>query len=787
MTEHFTQPAGGSPAASGQSAITAALVEQVRDYAIIGLDPHGVVVSWNQGAEAVKGYLAEEIIGSHFSVFYPDQDRRAGLPAALLERARHEGRVEHTGWRVRKDGSQFWGDVVITALRDDDGTLIGYGKVTRDLTEQHRLEQDLRSSEERFRLLVSQVIDYAIIALDPHGIIESWNAGAEQVKGYEPGEILGKHFSVFYADEDRRAGLPLRLLDEARSLGRVEHTGWRVRKDGSRFWADVIITALRNEEGQLTGYAKVTRDLTEQHRLEQSLRTSEERFRVLVSQVLDYAIIALDAQGIVETWNAGAEQVKGYLADEIIGKHFSVFYTDEDRRAGLPLRLLDEARAYGRVEHTGWRVRKDGTRFWGDVVITALHDDRGRLTGFGKVTRDLTEHVSLEAARESFFRGISHDLKTPLAALKGFASILADDQDPDQRRQVAARLEANVDRLTAMVNELVEHAQLRAGTVPMTLERVALADLVEDAASNLGPLLAAPRPRGHRRPRRDRRRPPPPRATGHQPADERREVLPRGVADPGRDHLGRASGQDGGRRPGPRHQQRGPPGHLRRVPARFPRRERRRHGPRAVQRQAGGDPAPRRGVDRQRGRSGHRGHGRPPAAAGLTPRCSVQQGLEAHEDDAEQPCHHGHDETVDETEAAPMSHAPAREGQQDRARDQRAQDAGVEVESEHAEEQQHGERDEAGRHDLPPRGELGTGVGPRGPLALVDPLGDEPGVPFGAPVDDQGDQNRDGEPGRGGRVRGDHDARADDEAVDPRCRALDGRAAGSVVSPVQQA
>ena len=483
LTEHPAQ------AVSARAELVAALVEQVRDYAIIGLDQHGVVVSWNQGAEAVKGYTAEEIIGSHFSAFYPEPDRRAGLPAALLERARREGRVEHTGWRVRKDGSEFWGDVVITALRDPDGKLIGYGKVTRDLTEQHRLEQDLRSSEERFRLLVSQVVDYAIIALDPHGIIESWNAGAEQVKGYDPQEILGRHFSVFYTDEDRRAGLPLRLLDEARSRGRVEHTGWRVRKDGTRFWADVVITALRNEHGGLTGYAKVTRDLTEQHRLEQSLRASEERFRVLVSQVVDYAIIALDAQGIVETWNAGAEQVKGYRAEEIIGKHFSAFYTDEDRRAGLPLRLLDEARAYGRVEHTGWRVRKDGTRFWGDVVLTALHDDRGRLTGFGKVTRDLTEHVSLEAARESFFRGISHDLKTPLAALKGFASILADDQDEAQRRLVAARLEANVDRLTEMVGELVEHAQLRAGTVPLTVERVALLDLVDDAATNLGPLL----------------------------------------------------------------------------------------------------------------------------------------------------------------------------------------------------------------------------------------------------------------------------------------------------------
>ena len=468
--------------------VVAALVEQVRDYAIIGLDPHGVIVSWNAGAQSVKGYAAEEIIGSHFSVFYPEADRRAGLPAELLAQARRDGRVEHTGWRVRRDGTQFWGDVVITALRGPDGALIGYGKVTRDLTEQHRLEEDLRRSEQRFRLLVSQVVDYAILALDPHGIIETWNAGAERVKGYQAQEIVGKHFSIFYTEEDRRDGLPLRLLDEARALGSVEHTGWRVRKDGSRFWADVIITALHNEEGRLTGYAKVTRDLTEQHELEEALRANEERFRVLVSQVVDYAIIALDAQGVVQTWNAGAEQVKGYTEQEIVGRHFSIFYPQEDRAAGLPLRLLDEARAYGRAEHTGWRVRKDGRRFWGGVVLTALHDDDGRLTGFGKVTRDLTEQHALESARESFFRGISHDLKTPLAALKGFAQILASGST-EQQQQVTARLEANVGRLTQMVDELAEHARLRAGSFPLHLQRVDLLDLLDEVTKSLGPLL----------------------------------------------------------------------------------------------------------------------------------------------------------------------------------------------------------------------------------------------------------------------------------------------------------
>ena len=316
------------------------LVAQVSDYAIIGLDPQGIITTWNLGAEKVKQYTADEAIGRSFAMFYPEEDRRRGLPLELLIRARDEGRVEHTGWRIRKDGTPFWGDVVITALHDDDGNLTGFAKVTRDLTEQHALQEALRSSEERLRLLVGQVVDYAIIALDPQGIIETWNLGAERVKGYTADEAVGRSFVMFYPDEDRRAGLPMKLLTEAREQGRVEHTGWRLRKDGTRFWGDVIITALHDDDGNLTGYAKVTRDLTEPHALEEALRSSEERLRLLVGQVADYAIIALDPQGIIETWNLGAERVKGYTADEAVGRSFAMFYTDEDRRTGLPLKLL---------------------------------------------------------------------------------------------------------------------------------------------------------------------------------------------------------------------------------------------------------------------------------------------------------------------------------------------------------------------------------------------------------------------------------------------------------------
>ncbi|MET0999502.1 MAG: PAS domain-containing sensor histidine kinase [Marmoricola sp.] len=464
------------------------LVAQVADYAIIALDPQGTIETWNLGAERVKQYTAEEAIGRSFAMFYTEDDRRAGLPLELLLKAREDGRVEHRGWRVRKDGTRFWGDVVITATHDPDGHLTGYLKVTRDLTEEHALELALRSSEERFRLLVGQVSDYAIIALDPQGVIETWNLGAERVKQYTADEAIGRSFAMFYTDEDRRTGLPLRLLSEAREHGRVEHTGWRVRKNGERFWADVVITALHDAEGNLTGFAKVTRDLTEQHALEEKLRASEERLRLLVGQVSDYAIVGLDPQGAIETWNLGAERVKGYTAEEAIGRSFAMFYTDADRRAGLPMKLLTSARETGRVEHTGWRVRKDGSRFWGDVVITALHDETGRLTGYAKVTRDRTDLKAIEDAQDAFYAAFNHDFRTPVTALKGFVDALRDAEVVD-RDMLIDRVESSADRLLSMVEGLIQFATQRVGKASLLLADIDLAQVTRSAVRDLAPAL----------------------------------------------------------------------------------------------------------------------------------------------------------------------------------------------------------------------------------------------------------------------------------------------------------
>ena len=373
------------------------IVENVQDYAIFMLDVAGRVKSWNVGAQRIKGYSAEEIMGQHFSRFYVPEDVQARKPEHELQVAAAEGRCEDEGWRVRQDGSRFWANVVITALRSADGALLGFAKVTRDLTGRHRAEQALRETEERLRLLVDGGKEYALLMLDPAGRVVSWNAGAERIEGYSVQEILGQHISRFYPPQDVQAGKAERGLQVAAAEGRWEDEGWRVRKDGSRFWANVVITALRSTDGALLGFAKLTRDLTERRRTETALRQNEERLRLMVESVRDYAILALDREGRVISWNTGAERIEGYRTEEILGRHFSRFYQAEDVAQGKPEWELERAAREGQFEDEGWRVRKDGSRFWANVVITPIRDAQGVLMGFAKVTKDLTERRRAEA------------------------------------------------------------------------------------------------------------------------------------------------------------------------------------------------------------------------------------------------------------------------------------------------------------------------------------------------------------------------------------------------------
>jgi PAS domain S-box-containing protein len=255
-------------------------IASVTDYAIYMLSPEGIVTTWNAGAQRFKGYTAAEIIGRHFSLFYTSEDRQAGRPAKALELARNTGKFEDEGWRVRKDGTRFWASVVIDPIRDDAGELLGFMKITRDVTDKRKAQEALHSSEERFRLLVQGVTDYAIYMLSPEGIVTNWNEGARRIKGYEEAEVVGKHFSLFYTDEDVRAGMPAAALETVRQQGRFEKEGWRVRKDGSRFWAHVVIDPIFNTAHELVGYAKVTRDITERRKAAEIFeRTKEALFQ----------------------------------------------------------------------------------------------------------------------------------------------------------------------------------------------------------------------------------------------------------------------------------------------------------------------------------------------------------------------------------------------------------------------------------------------------------------------------------------------------------------------------
>ncbi len=293
---------------------------------------------------------------------------------------------------------------------------------------------------ERYRLLIQAVTDYAIYMLNPTGIVISWNPGAQRFKGYTAQEIIGQHFSRFYSEDDRNAGLPARALETAAREGKFESEGWRIRKDGSRFWAFVVIDPIRLPTGEIAGFAKITRDLTERREAEQKLRRSEEQFRLLVRGVTDYAIYLLDTEGRVSNWNLGAQRIKGYLPEEIIGQHFSKFYTDEDREAGEPQYALEIALRDNRFEREGWRVRKDGSHFRAHVIIDPIRDDRGELIGYAKVTRDVTERweaqQKLAKAREELLQsqkmdaigqltgGIAHDFNNLLMAVLGSLELM---------------------------------------------------------------------------------------------------------------------------------------------------------------------------------------------------------------------------------------------------------------------------------------------------------------------------------------------------------------------------
>lgn len=383
--------------------------------------------------------------------------------------------------------------------------------------------KNLSDDNGMFSLLVDAVNDYAIFALDPNGFVLSWNAGARRLKGYEASEVIGTHFSRFYTKDDLSRNHPAHELELARKNGSYEEEGWRITKNGTMFWASVVITELKDANGIHRGFAKVTRDLTSKKMAEDKLRESEECFRLLVSSVTDHAIITLDTDGNIKTWNAGAERIKGYKPEEIIGKHFSNFYISKDIEEGKPAMELRVAEAEGRYEEESWRVRKDGTLFWAHVTITAMRDENKVLRGFAKVTRDLTERKKAEdklrtayqtleirvqertselatakedaekavSSRDEFLSIASHELKTPLTSLKLQIQSRKRQLDkgnysdftPEKLSDMVIQDGKQINRISRLIDDMLEITHIASGKLNLELENTDLGVLVIDVLS----------------------------------------------------------------------------------------------------------------------------------------------------------------------------------------------------------------------------------------------------------------------------------------------------------------
>ncbi len=359
--------------------------------------------------------------------------------------------------------------------------------------------------QEQFQTLVDSVVDYAIFMLDRTGNVITWNLGAKRMKGYEAPEILGQHFSKFYLEADIVRGKPKYFLELAASVGRCEMEGYRVRKDGSTFWANVVLTAVHDAKDNLLGFVKITRDLTERRKDELAVRESEERFRALLAGIVDYGVFMLDPRGIVTSWNTGAERMMGYTAAQIVGKHFSCFFLPDDVEAGAPSCELEIAESFGNFTVECWHRRSDGSRFWADVTISSLRDTDGRLTGFAKVTRDLSERresdekirklsqdlaklneslTTANADLETFSRAMAHDLNAPVRHVLAYTDMLLRDFKetlPSEALDHVQHVKRSAMRMSDLVTDLLDWFTMVSH--PLKMERVDLQPLVKSVVS----------------------------------------------------------------------------------------------------------------------------------------------------------------------------------------------------------------------------------------------------------------------------------------------------------------
>jgi PAS domain S-box-containing protein len=433
------------------------LIEGVTDYAIYLLDTGGMVVNWNAGAERLKGYRSHEIIGEHFSRFFGLEDQQNGKPQRLLAEARLRGRVEDEGWRVRKDGSRFWANAVITALLKEDGSLYGYAKVTRDLTERKQVEETLRQTSQALGTMV-ETSPLAIIVTDPQGLVTLWNRAAETTFCWTAAEVIGKPNPIIPSDKRDEVRRVRQQIIEGGSL--IELETERVRKDGVRIAVSFSATALRNTEGQPYGILAIIADITERRRAEEALRESEHRFRSTLDNMMEGCqIIGNDWQYLYI--NHAAELHNRRPKEELMGKRYMDIWPGiEETEVFVMIRRCLEERIAHHMENKF--VFPDGATGWFDLSIQPVPEgvfilsmditERKRAEEeIHKLNDELEQRViertaQLEAANkelEAFAYSVSHDLRAPLRAIDGFSRIVLEEY--------AKKLDAEGNRLLNII------------------------------------------------------------------------------------------------------------------------------------------------------------------------------------------------------------------------------------------------------------------------------------------------------------------------------------------------
>lgn len=482
---------------------TSSLGRQFRDYTLaLGL----VVV-----AAAVRWQVPQVFSGTPYLVFYPAVVAAAafcgfgpGVLATVVAALTVDLVFTEPYWEFSLDDPVQMSRTLVFIVGGVTMSLVSGTLRRTRLRELQRIDE-LRESEARFHsLLVEGAQDYAIVMLDPQGRVSTWNAGAQRIEGYSAEQIIGKNYACFFAPDDVTAKKPAQIVELAIQRGQYAEEGWRVRSDGSRFWAGTTLTPIHGSTGELTGFALVTRDLSERKAAQDALRQGEERLRLLVEAVSEYAIIMLDTEGNVVTWNNGAQRIKGYSATDIIGKHFSCFYVAEDVAAGKPQLALGTAAKQGVYRGEAWRIRKDGSRFWANVTITAIRDADGQLRGFAKVTRDMTEkrlaEQRIQQAMEELARSnaelqqfayvASHDLQEPLRAIAGCVQLLQQRFQGKLDGRADEYISHAVDganRMKALINDLLEYS--RVGTRTNAVQPTDCGEALKVALGNLQTMM----------------------------------------------------------------------------------------------------------------------------------------------------------------------------------------------------------------------------------------------------------------------------------------------------------